>query len=134
MKYYKDKNNEVFAYELDGSQDHLIGNKVLMTTAETQEHLNPLKTVEQTEHERKTKIMKQLETINVTTSNGNVFDANAQARLDISNAILASTFTNDVSIIWRLADNSEVNVTIDELKEALTLALVEYSKIKGIGI
>ena len=28
MKYFKDTNGEIFAYELDGSQDHLIGNKI----------------------------------------------------------------------------------------------------------
>lgn len=46
MKYYK-QNNEVFAYELDGSQDHLIGNKILMTDEEVELHLNPPKTEEQ---------------------------------------------------------------------------------------
>lgn len=40
MKYYK-LNNEVFAYALDGSQDHLIGDKVAMTAAEVEAHLNP---------------------------------------------------------------------------------------------
>ena len=31
MKYYIDSNNEIFAYELDGSQDHLIGDKIAIT-------------------------------------------------------------------------------------------------------
>ena len=43
MKYYKE-NNEVFAYELDGSQDHLIGNKTQMTDEEVEAHINPPKT------------------------------------------------------------------------------------------
>ena len=43
MKYYK-LNNEVFAYENDGSQDHLIGNKVPMTADEVEAHINPPKT------------------------------------------------------------------------------------------
>jgi len=38
MKLFKDFNNDVFAYELDGSQDHLIGDK----TAITQEEANIL--------------------------------------------------------------------------------------------
>lgn len=46
MKYYK-QNNKVFAYELDGSQDHLIGDKVAMTEAEVEAHINPPKTAEQ---------------------------------------------------------------------------------------
>ena len=47
MKYYKDINNKVFAYEDDGSQDHLIGDKVLMTAEEVELHINPPKTEEQ---------------------------------------------------------------------------------------
>lgn len=34
MKYYKDTENNIYAYELDGSQDHLIGNKVEITKEE----------------------------------------------------------------------------------------------------
>lgn len=44
MKFYKDINNEVFAYELDGSQDHLIGDKVAMTAEEIELHINPILT------------------------------------------------------------------------------------------
>jgi len=34
MKYFKDANNQIFAYELDGSQDHRIGNKLPITREE----------------------------------------------------------------------------------------------------
>lgn len=34
MKLYKDNNNNIYAYELDGSQDHLIGDKVKITEEE----------------------------------------------------------------------------------------------------
>jgi photosystem II stability/assembly factor-like uncharacterized protein len=34
MKLYKDNNNNVFAYEDDGSQDYLIGDKVKITEEE----------------------------------------------------------------------------------------------------
>lgn len=34
MKYYKDSNNNVYAYESDGSQDHLIGDKTQITQEE----------------------------------------------------------------------------------------------------
>jgi len=43
MKYYK-RNNEVFAYEADGSQDELIGDKTPMTDEEVEAHINPPKT------------------------------------------------------------------------------------------
>lgn len=34
MKYFKDINNNIFAYEEDGSQDHLIKGKIAITQAE----------------------------------------------------------------------------------------------------
>lgn len=34
MKLFKDSENNIFAYELDGSQDHLIGNKTAITQDE----------------------------------------------------------------------------------------------------
>ena len=37
MKNYKDKNNQLWAYEEDGSQDHLIGDKVFITEEEAEE-------------------------------------------------------------------------------------------------
>lgn len=37
MKLFKDSNNQIFAYEEDGSQDHLIGNKVAITAQEAEE-------------------------------------------------------------------------------------------------
>ena len=37
MKLYKDTQNNIFAYELDGSQDHLIGDKVQITEEQADE-------------------------------------------------------------------------------------------------
>lgn len=37
MKLFKDTENNVFAYELDGSQDHLIGDKTPITQEEADE-------------------------------------------------------------------------------------------------
>jgi hypothetical protein len=34
MKLFKTKNNEIYAYEEDGSQDHLIGDKTPVTQEE----------------------------------------------------------------------------------------------------
>lgn len=51
MKFYKDNQNNVYAYEDDGSQDHLIGDKVAMTADEVEAHLNPPKTPEQIQSE-----------------------------------------------------------------------------------
>ena len=35
MKLYKDNQNNIYAYELDGSQDHLIGDKTAITQEES---------------------------------------------------------------------------------------------------
>jgi hypothetical protein len=40
MKYYKDTNNNIFAYEDDNSQDELIGDKVAMTADEIESYIN----------------------------------------------------------------------------------------------
>jgi hypothetical protein len=34
MKLFKTQDNQIFAYELDGSQDHLIGDKIPITQEE----------------------------------------------------------------------------------------------------
>jgi hypothetical protein len=34
MKLFKTQDNKIFAYELDGSQDHLIGDKIPITQEE----------------------------------------------------------------------------------------------------
>ena len=132
MKYYKLK-DDVFAYEEDGSQDELIGDKVLMTAEEVEAHINPPKTEEQIKAEAKAEIARQLEVLTVTTTNGNTFDANNQARLDMQNAITASEFLGITETSWRMEDDSEVLIELAELKEALTLAIQKYAQLKGIG-
>lgn len=80
----------------------------------------------------KQEALKLLETLTVTTTNGNTFDANNQARLDMQNAITASDFLSVTQTTWRMADDSEVLIELSELKEALALAIQEYARVKGI--
>lgn len=87
---------------------------------------------ERVDAQRKALINKQLETLTVVTSIGNTFDANNQARLDMQNAITASDFLGVTQTTWRMADNMEVVVELNELKEALALAIQEYARAKGI--
>jgi hypothetical protein len=68
MKYYKDANNNVYAYELDGSQDHLIGDKAAMTADEIEAHINPPITLEQS--------IARLENITFTYIQGKVDEYN----------------------------------------------------------
>ena len=37
MKFFKDASNVIYAYETDGSQDHLIGNKTAITQQEAEQ-------------------------------------------------------------------------------------------------
>lgn len=37
MKLYRDSNNNIYAYEEDGSQDHLIGDKTSVTAEEAEQ-------------------------------------------------------------------------------------------------
>jgi hypothetical protein len=39
MKYYKNPNNEIFAYEADGSQDHVIPKEYIAVTKEQADEL-----------------------------------------------------------------------------------------------
>lgn len=43
MKYYKNKNNEMLGFELDGSQDFLITKDMISTTLEEIESINKAK-------------------------------------------------------------------------------------------
>jgi hypothetical protein len=72
--------------------------------------------------------------LTVTTAAGNVFDATLEARQNLADAILASSFLGLVKTVWRLADNTELLVTLDELKEAHALALQAYAQAKAIGV
>lgn len=53
MKYYKNENGDVYAYESDGSQDaYITPNMVQMTAEEVEAHINPPKSAEQVKQEK----------------------------------------------------------------------------------
>jgi hypothetical protein len=79
------------------------------------------------------KVSDSISSLVVKTSNGNIFDATLEARQNLADAILASDFLAQTEATWRLADNSEVQVQITELKEAHALALQAYATTKSIG-
>lgn len=105
-----------------------ITNFVMPTEAELEAYAK-----EQAEVQAKADREIALSTMVVTTQSGKVFDADVQARLNISNAIMVSDAVGVTETVWRLADNSEVLVTVAELREALMLALIEYARLKGIA-
>ena len=71
----------------------------------------------------------RLQTIKVTTVNGNEFDGNETARNNMLSAISSAEFIGKTEDYWKLADNSTKLVSLDELKEALALAIQEVGNI-----
>jgi hypothetical protein len=68
-----------------------------------------------------------LASIKVTITSGKVFDGRDIDQQRMVSAIIASSVINIAETQWKLADNSIVTVSLDELKEALALS------IKAIG-
>ena len=81
------------------------------------------------------KVLKQaekdyrLQTIKVTTTNGNTFDGNETARNNMLSAITSAEFVGKDEEYWKLADNNTVLVQLPELKEALALSIQEVGNI-----
>lgn len=123
MKHYKDAEGKVFAYEDDGSQDNLIGDKVKMTQAEIDAHLNPAPQLPSKQE--------LLDSITVATQSGKVFDGNETARSDMLVALTVGEWINETQTYWKMANNDTLLVTKDELQEALTLAIQEKGRIVG---
>ena len=73
--------------------------------------------------EAKAAKVKALEELTVTTTNGNVFDANSDSITNMLAAVEASTILSTTENSWKLADNSIVVVSLDELKEALAKSI-----------
>ena len=103
---------------------------------ELEEIKNVLQTMEiklfETSTLSKLQVKNKLEKLSVKISTGKVFDANLEARQNLADAIIAADFLKIDKTKWRMFDNSETVVTLDELKEAHALAILEYAKIKSI--
>ena len=70
----------------------------------------------------------------VVISTGKEFDADLTARMNIVSAILGSEFMGQTETVWRLANNKEAVVTLDELKEVNAIALQTYGNIIGVTV
>jgi hypothetical protein len=123
MKYYKNTNNEIFAYEADGSQDEFIGDKVELSVQEIEAHLNPPLSPQQVQAEAKQAKELALNSITVTTTSGKVFDGKDLDQQRMMSAIMSADVVGITETYWKLADNSVAMVTLDELKEALALSI-----------
>ena len=68
-------------------------------------------------------------TITVTTTAGNTFDGNSEARNNMSDAILASETVGQTETMWKLANNEVKLITLLEIREAHALAIKECGRI-----
>ena len=75
---------------------------------------------------------KIIESMTVTISSGKEFDANELARVNMMSAVISSEFAGLTETSWRLANNETTVVTLNELKEAVMLALVKFGQLRGI--
>lgn len=66
---------------------------------------------------------------------GLVFDGDEQSQRRMLAAIHASEDAGITSTIWRLADNTEAVVTVEQIRQAHSLAIIEQGKLwtKGAG-
>ncbi|MCS6232324.1 DUF4376 domain-containing protein [Shewanella baltica] len=60
---------------------------------------------------------------------GLVFDGDEQSQRRMLAAIHASEDAGIESTIWRLADNTEVAVTVEQIRQAHSLAIIEQGKL-----
>ena len=69
----------------------------------------------------------QIDTLKVTTSAGNTFDADEVSQSRMARVIL--TMNDNAKVEWIMADNTTANVTKAELLEALALACEEQTAL-----
>lgn len=72
-----------------------------------------------------------LDSIVVTLPSGKQFDGDETARNNMLCAITIAGFTGQTSSSWKMADNSTQTVTVDDLKQALALAMQRVGQIVG---
>lgn len=67
--------------------------------------------------------------LKVTTASGLVFDAGETSQARMANAILSVQLKNESTVEWKMADNTKLQITVDDLIEAFTLATDKLSSI-----
>lgn len=85
---------------------------------------------EKQEHEQwKQERAAVVKAIKVTTSSGNTFDGDEESQGRMARAILGLQSSAAPSVTWVLADNTAIQVTQEELQEALALAGAEQARL-----
>ncbi len=120
MRFFKDFDGDVFAYDEAQVDAGLPVGKTAMTPEEVEGHINPPKTEEQLREEWKAERSAAVEAIKVTTLAGNTFDGDEVSQGRMARAV--SSMEDAETVLWVLADNSAIQATRAELREALRLA------------
>ena len=68
-------------------------------------------------------IKNALDRITVTTTAGNTFDGRDKDQLRMLAALQSAQFLGLFNTPWKLADNSVIQVSVEELREALALSI-----------
>lgn len=77
----------------------------------------------------KSQKLETIKTLKVTVTSGKEFDADEVSRQRMADAILSADFTTKTKTHWKLADNSVEEVTLIDLKEAHSLALMKLGEV-----
>lgn len=72
-----------------------------------------------------------LDTITVTTQSGKTFHGDEVSQGRIARALQIAGFTGQTQTGWKLTDGNTHIVTVEELQEALRLAMIEVGRIVG---
>ena len=67
----------------------------------------------------------QLSVLTVTTSTGKEFYADTESRIDLLSALMAANIVGQTETQWKLANGTIQTVTVQEIGEAMMLALQE---------
>ena len=119
MIYFQDESG-VYAYDETQVAAGLGAGKTAMTQEEVDAHINPPKSDEQVREEWKAERSAAVEAIKVTTLAGNEFDGDEVSQGRMARAV--SSMEDADTVLWVLADNSVIQATKSELREALRLA------------
>jgi hypothetical protein len=90
---------------------------------------NTVKFEEESAEGKKAERTETLHTSTVEIASGKVFDSDEPAQTRMHRAIQVLELTGELTTMWKLADNTFAEVTLDEIKEAFVLAAKQQSDI-----
>jgi len=137
MKYYKDPNNNIFAYAKDGSQDAYIKqNLVAITDAEADAIRNPPKTLDELKVIKVTELYTAYTSANQSDISylGTTFQADSKSQDMITSVLSVGSVPS--GFYWLDIANNKVTMTYTDLQglagAILTRGQVAFDKLQGL--